>query len=544
VHITTLGRSGLRVSCVALGCGGFGTRVGGQDAVGVVHAALDAGVTFFDTADVYGAGESERLLGQALRGRHDTAVIATKFRHWPAARGASRKSIRVAVENSLRRLDVDYIDLYQLHAPDPVTPLAETIGALQDLVHQGKILYFGLGNLSAQDLGTAADLAGTGGPVSVTSAQAQMNLVDTSRLDELSPVAARTGVGLLAASPLARGLLSGRYHADVPPPAGHPLLSSKGIGYWNAAGVDTAARVREVAAEHGMAPAEAALCAVLDHPQVSAVVVGATSAEQIAQHTAVRPGRLDRDALRRLRGASTPGARPAVPSDHSPRHRSRGLSVSNAINFEELASAKLNEEPFPWAFYGNALKNSNGLIDTFPTTGFAWHSQRQLLENLGKKGSEAWYQHSVATRALLELGETRPHEPSELDDQWLAFADDLLSAEYRDALSELTGCDVRQLRMQAHFWRFEEGSFFQPHVDKAHKVVTHLMYLTKDWTADMGGCFRVLSSDDPEDVHTEIPPLPNNSIVLRRTDNAWHSVSAVPRGSGRTRRLLQVWFWG
>lgn len=218
--------------------------------------------------------------------------------------------------------------------------------------------------------------------------------------------------------------------------------------------------------------------------------------------------------------------------------------MNNVIDFDELAGAKLHNEPYPWAFYGNALRDPAGLISTFPEEGFAWHSQRQILEKLGKKGSDKWYQHGVATRALLELGESAPHDAASLDDLWLAFSEDLLSPDYRESLSESTGHDVRGLRMQAHFWRFEEGSFFQPHVDKAHKIVTHLMYLTDDWTPEMGGCFRVLSSDDPGDVHTEIPPLPNNAIVLRRTDNAWHSVSAIPRGSGRTRRLVQVWFWG
>ncbi|WP_236792404.1 2OG-Fe(II) oxygenase [Amycolatopsis sp. GM8] len=218
--------------------------------------------------------------------------------------------------------------------------------------------------------------------------------------------------------------------------------------------------------------------------------------------------------------------------------------MSNVIDFDEIVAAQFHDEPYPWAYYSKALRDPQGLAEVFPDIGFGWHSQRQILEKLGKKGSDAWYQHSVATRPLIELGKTVPYDSASLDDRWLAFAEDLLSPEYRESLTESTGHDVRGLRMQAHFWRFEEGSFFQPHVDKAHKIVTHLMYLTEEWTPEMGGCFRVLSSDQPDDVHIEIPPLPNNSIVLRRTDNAWHSVSAIPRGSGQTRRLVQVWFWG
>ena len=218
--------------------------------------------------------------------------------------------------------------------------------------------------------------------------------------------------------------------------------------------------------------------------------------------------------------------------------------MTTVLNLEELGAASLRQEPYPWAWYHNALSEPQELIDTFPETGFSWHTQRQILDMTGKQHTDAWYQNNVATRPLIELGEQRPSEPSELGDRWLSTAEDLLTSEYRECLSDLTKHDVRQLRMQAHFWRFDEGSFFQPHVDKPHKVVTHLMYLTDTWTEDMGGCFQVLGSSDPGDVHTEVPPLPNNSVVLKRTDNAWHSVSATPRDSLRSRRLLQVWFWG
>jgi SM-20-related protein len=219
------------------------------------------------------------------------------------------------------------------------------------------------------------------------------------------------------------------------------------------------------------------------------------------------------------------------------------MSVS-VINFDALSSAELCTDPYPYASYDKAFHEPESLTSTFPTSGFEWHSQRKLLETLGRKGSDAWYQHSVATRPLLELGSTEPHEPSELDEVWLALAEDLLSDAYRENLSALTGRDVRSLPMQAHFWRFEPGSHFQPHVDKPHKIVTQLLYLTEDWSAEMGGCFRILGSDDPEDVLEEVPPLPNNSLVLSRTDNAWHSVSAIPRDTDRSRRLVQIWFWG
>jgi hypothetical protein len=218
--------------------------------------------------------------------------------------------------------------------------------------------------------------------------------------------------------------------------------------------------------------------------------------------------------------------------------------MSNIINMEKLGAAEFQTDPFPWAYYEGAFRNPQALIDAFPAAGFEYHAERRILEAIGKKGTDAWFHNNVMTRALLELGETRPHEPEHLSEEWLAVADDLMSAEYRERLSDLTGHDVRKLRMQAHFWRFNEGAEFRPHVDKPHKIVTHLLYLTDNWNKDMGGCFQVLGSDNPTDVHTQIPPVPNNSIVLRRTDNAWHAVSPIPRGTDRSRKLLQIWFWG
>ncbi|WP_236792403.1 aldo/keto reductase [Amycolatopsis sp. GM8] len=285
-----------------MGCAQLGADVTGSDAITLVRAALAEGLTFFDTADVYAGGESERLLGRALRGRHDECVVATKYRHG-ACPGAGRKSVRVAVDGSLRRLGVDYIDLFQLHAPDPATPLAETVGALQDLVGQGKILYFGLGNTTAADALAAAELASPRVPV--TSVQAPMSLLDIARLDALGQLANRTGIGLLAAAPLARGLLAGSYDLGRRPPPGHALLSRKGFGYWTDRGRAVAERVRQVAATHGTTPVRVALSAVLDHPGVSAVVVGCRSREQLSGCADVRPGLLDPLTIEQLRGVLT-----------------------------------------------------------------------------------------------------------------------------------------------------------------------------------------------------------------------------------------------
>jgi hypothetical protein len=216
--------------------------------------------------------------------------------------------------------------------------------------------------------------------------------------------------------------------------------------------------------------------------------------------------------------------------------------VSQAIDFEALGAARFNAEPYPWAQYTGAFADAQRLADTFPDDSYEPHAQQRLLETLGRRASAEWYQHNVFTRALLELGETRPFRPEGLDDAWLAVARDLASAEYRERLTELTGYDVRSIPMQAHFWKYQEGSFFKPHVDKPHKIVTHLMFLTDGWEPAMGGCFQVLGSGRQDDVRAEISPELNNAIVLRRTDNAWHSVSAIPRDQ-RTRKVLQTWFW-
>jgi aryl-alcohol dehydrogenase-like predicted oxidoreductase len=300
---TTLGGSGLRIPRVAVGCRWLGARQTGSEANAFVRAAVDLGLTFFDTADVYADGESERLLGSALAGERNRCVIATKVRHLAPHAGASRKSIRLALEGSLRRLGTDYVDLLQLHGPDPATPIEETIMTLQDLVQEGKVLYFGLCNVAAWQIVDAQRVAWGAARAPVVSVQVQINAVDPAKLSDLRPIAHRFKVGLLAASPLARGLLGGRYDRARPPPAGHPLLSNKGIGYWNERGFAALQRVREVAGALGISPARAALAALLSFPEISAVIVGAGDREQLAECCHVDVGTLDELLLRTVLAA-------------------------------------------------------------------------------------------------------------------------------------------------------------------------------------------------------------------------------------------------
>lgn len=216
--------------------------------------------------------------------------------------------------------------------------------------------------------------------------------------------------------------------------------------------------------------------------------------------------------------------------------------VNAVIDLAALSSAELQQDPFPWATYTGTF-NRTPPADAFPKQGFTPHAQRRILDVIGKKGSDAWYQHNIETRPLIELGEARVADGADLDAFWLKAADDILAPAYRECISDVTGYDVRHLRMQAHFWRYMQGAYFQPHVDKPHKMVTHLMYLTENWSPGMGGCFRILSSERAEDIHTEIPPDCGRSVLLKRTDNAWHSVELIPRGSEQERHVLQVWFW-
>src|ERR1700685_755634 len=237
MHYGTLGNSGLLVSVVGLGCNNFGGHLDVQQTRAVVDAAIDEGITLFDTAETYGgAGASELALGEVLQGRRDKIVLATKFGHQGADMGygpaagakGGRGYIKIAVEKSLTRLKTDYIDLYQLHTPDPVTPVEETIAALHDLVTEGKVRYLGHSNFSGWQLADAAHLATTGGRTPVVSAQNQWSLLERAAEAEVVPAARHFGVGVLPYFPLANGLLTGKVRRGQPVPAGSRLASRAG----------------------------------------------------------------------------------------------------------------------------------------------------------------------------------------------------------------------------------------------------------------------------------------------------------------------------
>jgi aryl-alcohol dehydrogenase-like predicted oxidoreductase len=236
----SLGDSGLMVSAVGIGCNAFGRRVDLEGVREILAAARDTGVTLLDTADTYGGvGASERLLGEALQGQREHFVVATKFGMSMdgeygddfGARGA-RRYVRRAVEGSLRRLRTDHIDLYQLHRPDPVTPIEETLSVLTDLVREGKIGYLGCSNFAAWQLADADWTARTAGLERFVSIQNQYSLLTRDIEDEVVPAAERYGVGVLPFFPLEAGLLTGKYRRGQEPPAGTRFAQEQGRRQW------------------------------------------------------------------------------------------------------------------------------------------------------------------------------------------------------------------------------------------------------------------------------------------------------------------------
>ena len=282
-----LGDSGLRVSVVGLGCNNFGRRVDAAGTKAVVDAAIENGVTLFDTAESYGNGESETLLGQALTGRRDQVVIATKFGHaandmgyGPAAESkGGRAYIRRAVEASLRRLGTDYIDLYQIHTPDPDTPIAETLAALTELVAEGKVRYLGHSNFTGWQIAQAAHVASEIGATPFVSAQNHWSFLERDVETEVVPAANEYGVGVLPYFPLAMGLLTGKIRRGTPPPEGTRLSGRS--DYITEDKLDRVEALTTWAQEQGRSILDVAVGALAAQPGCASVIAGATKPEQV-----------------------------------------------------------------------------------------------------------------------------------------------------------------------------------------------------------------------------------------------------------------------
>src|ERR1700721_75345 len=305
-----LGNTGLIVSSVALGTMQFGGKMnmgnlGQEDTTRMVKLALDRGINFIDTADVYSLGESESLVGKALKGVRQDVVLATKFR-LPMSdnfnrSGATRVNILREVEGSLRRLQTDYIDLYQVHGWDSNTPLEETLRTLDDVVRQGKVRYIGLSNFMSWQGGTAGMLPERLGVGRFRGAQMYYSLVGRGLEYEFQSFAQYHNIGILVWSPLAGGFLSGKYSRTNPTPA-RTRFAEAGffVPFDREMGYRVVEALKEVAGRHGASPARVALSWVLGRPAVSSVIVAARKAEQLEDHIRAGDLQLSADAVRLL----------------------------------------------------------------------------------------------------------------------------------------------------------------------------------------------------------------------------------------------------
>ncbi|NKY51288.1 aldo/keto reductase [Nocardia vermiculata] len=282
-----LGRSGLTVSALGLGCNNFGMRIDQEQSAAVVHRALDSGITFFDTAQMYGQGTSERFLGAALGARRSDVVVATKFGarrpDGPDQAPGSRRNIVRECEQSLRRLGTDYIDLYYQHFHDPRTPIEETLGALDDLVRQGKVRYIASSNLAGWQLADADHVAANLGSARFIGSQVEWSLLKRAAEAEIVPACRRFDVGIVPYFPLASGLLTGKYTAGRAFPAGSrmaevPRLAGDATEE-NFALID---RLSAVARSLDHTILELAICWLLSRSVVSSVITGATTPEQLS----------------------------------------------------------------------------------------------------------------------------------------------------------------------------------------------------------------------------------------------------------------------
>ncbi|TMF10231.1 MAG: aldo/keto reductase [Chloroflexi bacterium] len=306
-----VGRSGLAVSVAGLGCNNFGMRIDKEQTAAVVHRALELGVTLFDTADIYGGTRSEEFLGAALGDRRKNVVVATKFvgpvGEGPLNRGASRRHVFDAVENSLRRLGTDWIDLYQIHFPDVTTPIEETLRALDDLVKQGKVRYIGCSNFAAWQVVEAQWTARTEHFVPLISAQSEYSLLNRRIERELVPACQEYELGILPYFPLASGFLSGKYHPGEKPPEGTRLAA------WGPRGEEVLSErnfailgaLEQFAEARGKTVLDVAIGWLASHPYVPSVIAGATKPEQVEENVKAAEWRVTPEEVSEIDGITS-----------------------------------------------------------------------------------------------------------------------------------------------------------------------------------------------------------------------------------------------
>lgn len=302
-----LGNSGLKISEITYGNWlTHGSQIEKDQAEACVHAALDAGITTFDTADMYAETAAEQVLGDALRGqRRESMEILTKV-YWPTGagpndRGLSRKHIMESIHGSLRRLGTDYVDLYQAHRFDYETPLEETLRAFDDLVRQGKVLYVGVSEWTAEQIRAAVDLAADMGLDKIISSQPQYSMLWRVIEPEVVPTCEELGISQIVWSPMAQGVLTGKYLPGAQLPAGTRATDPHGSnfirGFLKDEILEAVQRLRPIADDLGISMAQLSIAWVLSRPNISAAIVGATRPEQVADNAAAAGVTLDDDVL-------------------------------------------------------------------------------------------------------------------------------------------------------------------------------------------------------------------------------------------------------
>jgi aryl-alcohol dehydrogenase-like predicted oxidoreductase len=313
-----LGRTGVPVSKLCLGAMMFGAwgEPDHNESIRIIHAALDAGINFIDTADVYSAGESEEIVGKALAGgKRDEVVLATKvgfpMGDDPSRRGASRRRIIRGVEESLRRLNTDWIDLYQIHRPDHNTDIDETLGALSDLVHEGKIRSFGHSTFPASEIAEAQSAAELRGRERFRSEQPPYSILTRAIEHDVLPTCQRHGIGVISYSPLAGGWLSGRYRKEVdvhgPASAARPAARFDLSDPANQRKLDAVEQLAQLADDAGITLIQLALAFVLNHPAVTAAIIGPRTIEHLESQLTAADLVLSDEVLDRIDQINPPG---------------------------------------------------------------------------------------------------------------------------------------------------------------------------------------------------------------------------------------------
>ncbi len=301
-----LARTGLKVSAMCLGTMVYGNQVSETAAINIIGKALNAGVNFLDTADVYAEGKSEEIVGKALKGKRHSVVLATKIasRTGPGPNdiGLSRQHIIRGIEDSLRRLETDYIDLYYVHRPDYDTPIEETLRTLDDLVHQGKVRYTGCSNFRAWQLCKALWVSDLHNLVRFDCIQPPYNLLTRDIEYELLPLCASEGVGVCVYNPLAAGLLTGKYDPNKPPAEG-TRFTLEHLGpmyyerYWSATNFEAVARLKQIAREYGLSLAQFALAWAIGNETITSAICGATSLMQLEENLGATEVQLSKEEL-------------------------------------------------------------------------------------------------------------------------------------------------------------------------------------------------------------------------------------------------------